>query len=94
MKDRDDWLAPGKAVLIRTVTHYYIGTVEEIDGLGVWLADDCSEVATTGPLTCMKDGPGKGWRSERVWQPILIPHGVIVSLQRWAHDVPAESIGS
>lgn len=82
--------APGDKLLIRTVTHYHLGTLREVhadvlvlDG-GGWVADTkrFSETLTTGAIN----------EFERAPDFFQVGRGAIVDAFPWANDIPTKTI--
>ncbi len=85
------YLTPGKSVFIRSVTHHYVGCVEECDDTVLvlsqasWIADDgrFHEALKTGILKEIEPYPNN--------EPVLIGLGAILDVCKWQHNLPTEA---
>lgn len=82
-------LTVGNAVLIRTVTHYYTGKVEEIGEQEVLLSK-AAWIADTGRFNkALVEGPSALNEVEPFPGLVQIGRGAIVDVAEWPHDLPA-----
>jgi hypothetical protein len=78
----------GSCVLIRTVTHYYVGRITEVTKLTIHL-EDAAWVADTGRFT-------EALTTGTLGEVEPFPDGVLVFIQAcvdispWAHELPRE----
>ena len=83
-------ITTGMAAIIRTVTHYYTGTVEAIDrdwivlSSAAWIADAgrWAEALRSGSLSEVEPYPDG---------PVWVARGAIVDVSAWRHPLPRET---
>jgi hypothetical protein len=81
----------GKAIIVRTVTHYYTGRLVGVTPTDLvlddaaWIADTGRWAAAlaTGALSEVEPYPGRCW----------VSRGAIVDVSPWAHALPREVRG-
>lgn len=74
--------------LIRTVTMYYVGTLESVDDHELvlsscsWVADTgrYNKALTTGELNEVEPMPG----------PVIVGRGAVVDAVEWTHELPTQ----
>ena len=83
--DRDE------KVLIRSVTHYYVGRVVGTDDQ--WIAlTNCSWVASTGRFhVALRDGTLDEVEPYPAEDTVLINRGAVIDVAPWSHDLPTEA---
>lgn len=78
----------GKAYLIRTVTHYYIGQLKEVFDNELVLFN-ASWIADTGRYyNALKDGVLNA--VEPIIGDVIIGRGAVIDAAIWSHEVPTE----
>lgn len=83
------YLQVGKAYVIKTVTHYYMGTVIHWTPSFVVLKD-ASEIYETGPLADFFD-KGTIKYCECLPDEWCVPTGVITGWGPWPHELPKKA---
>lgn len=76
----------GKAVVIRTVTHYYTGRVLSVDGFGIQLGN-AAWIPDTGRWWNFLTS-GKASEVEPYPGPVMVSLAAIVDLCEWTHELP------
>ena len=91
-------LRAGNAVLIRTITHYFIGVIDEVVKRGGdnllpgYLLTKCSWVADTGSFSqCVKLGIVSDSEAYDPEQRVFVNAEVIVDAVKWDHSLPPKA---
>jgi hypothetical protein len=86
-------LGVGDSVLIRTVTHYFLGKIVKVTK-DEYLLVDAAWVADTGRFTnALNQGPSVLAEVEpypRACEPVCINKGSVIDRCRWPHGLPKE----
>ncbi len=78
-------LTVGGSVFLRTVTHYYIGKIKEVDGTGVFL-EPATWVAHQGQMfDCLSKGTTQ--ESEPFPAGVFVFWQACVDVAVWAHKI-------
>ena len=85
-------LVQGSKVIIRTVTHYYVGEVVESGSEGYVGLVKCSWVADTGRWhIALRDGTLSEVEPYPAGDVVLVNLGAVVDIAPWAHELPTKA---